>query len=82
MKTEYQYIKFECYDSTKKTTKWYIKNIHSDSILGKIKWFSAWRQYCFFTNSGCIFNDGCMRDILDFIAQLEKERKNFKKGRG
>lgn len=74
LKTEYKYIKFMCIGDTGKTTRWGILNRRSGSALGEIKWYSAWREYCFFTFSGCVFNDSCMRDILDFIKQLSTAR--------
>lgn len=74
MKTEYQYIRFMCIGETGKTSRWSIHNHRTDAFLGEVKWYSAWRNYCFFTRDGCIFNDGCMRDILDFIGQLSAAR--------
>jgi hypothetical protein len=72
MKTEYKYIKFICTKNTGKTTKWDILNRATSVRLGEIKWYSAWRQYCFFTVSDTIFNESCMLDIIDFIKQLKK----------
>jgi len=59
---------------TGKTSRWSIHNIRSQAFLGEIKWYSAWRQYCFFTTMDAVFNDSCMRDILDFIGQLSAAR--------
>jgi hypothetical protein len=70
MKTEYKYIRFMCLGDTGKTSRWSIHNIRTQAFLGEIKWYSAWRQYCFFTTMDSVFNDSCMLDILDFIKQL------------
>jgi hypothetical protein len=70
MKTEYKYIRFMCIGDTGKTSRWSIHNNRSNGFLGEIKWYSAWRQYCFYTTSDAVFNDSCMLDILDFIKQL------------
>jgi hypothetical protein len=75
MKTEYRYIHFECVGETAKTSRWYIYNNRSHSYLGEIKWYGCWRCYCFYPASDTIFNDNCMRDIIDFINQLKNERK-------
>jgi hypothetical protein len=59
---------------TGKTSRWSIHNNRSQAFLGEIKWYSAWRQYCFFTTMDAVFNDSCMRDIIDFISQLSAAR--------
>lgn len=43
--------------------------------LGQIRWYSAWRQFCFYPQPGCVFNTECMQDILDKIAELHEERR-------
>ncbi len=47
-----------------------------DYVLGEIKWFPRWRQYCFFPEDDCVFSKGCMSDINDFIEQLMQIQKN------
>ena len=74
MQTEYRHIRFVNYGDTGKTTRWAIFNNKTDSFLGEIKWYSAWRQYCFFTTMDAVFSCSCMRDILDFIGQLSAAR--------
>jgi hypothetical protein len=74
MRTEYKYINFVKIGDTGKTSTWAIQNNRSNSSLGEIKWYSAWREYCFFTTSGVVFNKSCMLDILDFIKQLQETR--------
>ena len=76
MRTEYQYIGFMCLGDTGKTTRWSIHNRHTNGFLGEIKWFSAWRTYCFYPISDIIFNDGCLKDIINFIEQLCAARKS------
>ena len=43
--------------------------------IAEIKWYSPWRQYCFFPEGNALFNIDCMRDISEFITQLMEERK-------
>ena len=74
MKTEYKYIRFECFCRGEKTTQWKIVNRRSGGELGEIKWYSAWRQYCFFTSFDAVFNDSCLCDIIHFIGQLSAAR--------
>jgi hypothetical protein len=75
MKTEYKYISFRLVKQLEKTSRWVIVNNESEECIGEIKWYSAWRRYCFFTNDGMIFDQSCLRDIIDFIQQLSAARE-------
>lgn len=33
------------------------------AYLGSLKWYGAWRQFCFFPAEGTIFNTGCLGTI-------------------
>jgi hypothetical protein len=46
----------------------------SGRLLGEIRWYGRWRQYCFFPESKMIFNRGCMQDIIDYIDTLKEIR--------
>jgi len=74
MKTEYKYIHFMNIGDIGKTSRWSIHSNRTQAFLGEVKWYSAWRQYCFFTTMDAVFNDNCMKDILDFIGQLSAAR--------
>ena len=75
MKTEYQYIHFIKKAEKPKTSIWSCRNNRSDNELGEIKWYSAWRQYCYFPTVQAIYNVGCLENINHFISQLMTERK-------
>lgn len=47
----------------------------SGLILGYIKWFGAWRKYCFYPNDNAIFDVGCLGEIVEQINILMEERK-------
>lgn len=42
----------------------------SGDLLGEIRWFGRWRQYCFYPEQATIFNRGCMHDIITYIEQM------------
>ncbi len=85
MTTEYEYIKFVQLPSHGKTTKWSCRNKAHGDQLGTVKWYGAWRQYCFMTISidigegETIYSTGCLNDISSFVRQLNDERKLCKK---
>jgi len=72
---ESRYLKFEKIGDTGKTEIWNILSKSSQStILGKISWFSRWRQYCFLPSSDCVFNAECMTDITKMTNKLMEDR--------
>ncbi len=72
MKTKYKYIHFKCAFEEEKLPRWMVVNNKSGKILGWLKWYSSWRQYCFYPLYDTMFNDSCLADIIDFIKQLGK----------
>ena len=70
-----EYIEFELLKKCAKTEHYTVVNKKSNDILGWIKWYGAWRQYCFFPLHETIFNTGCMKYIINFIEELMTERK-------
>ena len=72
---ETQYLKFFVGEGQGKTKTIYILNIHHDELIGRIKWFSRWRQYCFYPHNDTIWNAVCLNDVNAVIKQLMDERK-------
>lgn len=72
---ESKYMEFDKVGDTGKTEIWNVISKSSEFILGQIKWFSGWRQYCFFPSPHSVFNIGCMRDIMRVIRDLMEARK-------
>ena len=61
----------------RKTREYFIMNKSQGVRLGVIKWYGAWRQYCFFpvASAETVWNAGCLADIQDFLAKLKEERR-------
>jgi hypothetical protein len=75
MNTKYQYIRFLEEHTTGKTSKWSCLNNKSDDCLGMVRWDGGWRQYVFWPEDCCMFSNGCLRDIADFLDQLNAKQK-------
>jgi len=80
LKTQYEFIHFELFKKLEKTELWAMRNNRSSEVLGCIKWYPAWRQYCllikpFDPTAEMVFSKGCLVDIADFIRQLEEKRQ-------
>ncbi len=72
---ESRYMEFDKVGDTGKTEIWNIISKSSGFILGQIRWFGAWRQYCFYPSANCIFNTSCISDISGMIKELMAQRK-------
>lgn len=67
------HIRFEysqVFSHGKKLPVFVVVNRKSGSMLGQLKWYSKWRQYCFFPNAVTVFNSSCLRSINDRISYL------------
>jgi len=72
-----KWIEFKIYEKEqgKKTNKWLVITKENRSIIGTIKWYGAWRKYCFFPKDKTVWEEDCLRDIANFI---ENETKTYK----
>jgi hypothetical protein len=72
---ETEYLKFLFHQPPdRKTVIVSVFNKRSNSKLGSIRWYGAWRQYCFHPESQTIFNRGCLIDINQVIDDLMDKR--------
>jgi len=76
LKTMYPFIEFIQIPKKSKTSAWNCCTRQGD-ILGEVRWFSGWRQYCFFptVELATVFSAGCLDNIRQFINALMAERK-------
>ena len=70
-----RYLSFIEAPATGKTSVVNVVSRSSGAVLGKIKWYGPWRQYCFFPIHDCLFNKGCLSDINDMIDELMAARR-------
>ena len=62
--------------SDRKTPMITVHNHQTHAWLGRIKWHGAWRQFCFFPESGdLVFDRQCLDDISTEIAALMERRR-------
>lgn len=47
---------------------------NQDIKLGEIKWFGAWRQYCFYPEGNTIFDRKCLTYINNFLEEVNKKK--------
>ena len=75
MKTTSKWVDFYEIEMKGKITKTFQVATKNGDGIGRIKWFSNWRQYCFFPDENTLYNSECMKDVSEFIDGLMQERK-------
>lgn len=58
-----------------KTKVFQVRGINQ-RLLGEIKWYVAWRKYCFFPCYVTIFDSNCLTEILAFLVIENETKKN------
>jgi len=69
MKKRYRYIHFE----EVLDCGWYCYNNGSHARLGTATYYPQWEQWVMDFQEDCVFNIQCLRDIADFLGQLNKK---------
>jgi hypothetical protein len=75
IQTQYAFIHFVHIADKPKTQVWSCRNSKSGDELGQIKWYPAWRQYCYFPNQPAIYSKGCLLDIISFMEELSLDHR-------
>lgn len=75
VKSAYLDFDFAGESDSGKTEIWNVLSSSNDFILGQIKWYAPWRQYCFNPSPHTIFNTICMSDIRAMIKKLMDARR-------
>lgn len=70
-----KYLKFVLVKFKSKTKVYAVVSVNHGDELGRIEWFSRWRQYCFMPHGMTVWNIGCLNDIQKFLDVLMISRK-------
>lgn len=71
-----EYMVFEPDEPKPNTKVWRVLSRHHRDLLGYVKWYALWRQYCFYPE-GIILSAKCIRDIEDFLIQVNEEHREM-----
>lgn len=71
----YKYLTFRIKEQRLKTNVYSCLNNNSRVELGVVKWYGAWRQYCYFPLVEAVYNQACLNDIATFLEKVNKEHK-------
>lgn len=72
MKTKYKFIEFSHLE-TKEEDIWICTNNKSKDKLGYCEYYKRWKEWQFFLEDMTAFTVECLRDIADFLDQLNKK---------
>jgi len=72
---ETKYLRFVVVRYKPKTKVIAVVSKSSEEELGRIEWFSRWRQYCFMPNGMTIWNTDCLKDIENLLTTLMVSRR-------
>lgn len=52
-----------------------VVNNKSDQSLGILLWYPPWRQYVFEAEPAAVFNNACLKDIVDFLNAANRRER-------
>lgn len=74
-RVRYEHINFIKVADKSKTSVWACRNNQAGAELGRIRWYGAWRQYCYFPVAQAVYSRGCLEDIAAFLKDLADVEK-------
>lgn len=73
------FIIIESKQENKKTNIYYIYTDEDKEILlGRVKWYSPWRKYCFYPEDNIVWDNKCLTELVEYLNKLNYEYKHKK----
>lgn len=58
----------------RKTPIYHIRSINDLGVgLGDVKWFGAWRKFCFFPCDKTVWDTKCLNEVVEFVDKINNE---------
>jgi hypothetical protein len=64
---------------SRKTDTWEAWGIVSSFHLGQVRWHAPWRKYCFFPDSGKVFDESCLKSVAAFLEWETRKKRDGKR---
>ena len=71
MKTKYKHIHFVESGEFQTRLRYSCCNNKSGAVLADVFYYTPWHKYCVKFNPSSVFDEGCLRDIADYLSQLK-----------
>jgi len=68
-----KYLEFQQVPFKGKTKKFKIISKKRNCFLGRIEWYSHYRQYSFAPMSFTVWNKECLKEIQEFLQELKEK---------
>ena len=78
LKTKYEHIHFQ---KTERGTNYYLRLNKGYFVAGMVAYHKPWKKYVVDWFRGFMFDENCLRDIADFLDQLNDKLKGNKNGK-
>lgn len=65
-----------CPSTSGKTDVWLVESNEGGELLGRIAWYSNWRQYAFYPRPQTVFERQCLREIAAFCEKATQEHRS------
>ena len=62
-----------------KTKRWVVRPKDGSNPVGGISWYGPWRRYVFSPAAATVFEEQCLRDIAEFVADQTREHRAQRK---
>jgi hypothetical protein len=66
------------YLANRKTPIYEIYSKLSNTLIGEIKWYGAWRQFCFFPVENTVWDTKCLTSLTNYIQAINCKYKHSK----
>lgn len=63
------------------TRRWEIVTVKSETMIGRISWSTGWRKYVLAPGFPTDWDEGCLREVADFLETQTREHKDAAKAR-
>ena len=77
-KNDFFFVEKEPLELGRKTNKYEIFNCKSGDWLGEIAWYGAFRKFCFFAEENIVWDEKCLKQLLDFLTKLNNDYRKEK----
>jgi hypothetical protein len=57
-----------------------ISSSRTDDKIGLVEWYTPWGEHIFDAESGAVLSRGCLLDLADFLADLNREAHGHSPG--
>lgn len=72
MKTVFEVIYFLNNNDSGNKTIWLCYDAFTDRYMGNVKYHTPFKLYCYFSDRTLPYNPAMLRNITDFVTQLNK----------